>query len=58
MKAMTEKKQDEMEKELNRRSIGPIIGALFLNPGSISYLLSKWRLRKHYQKKKEQEESE
>ena len=55
---MSEKKQDEMEKELNRRSIGPIIGALFLNPGSISYLLSKWRLRKHYQKKKEQEESE
>ncbi len=43
---MRTKKKDELDKELEKRSIGAWIGVLFgLNPGSISYLLSKRKLR-------------
>lgn len=43
---MWKKKKDEMDKELERKSITAWIGAIFgLNPGSISYLLSKRKLR-------------
>ncbi|MFX1517790.1 MAG: hypothetical protein ACFFC6_15920 [Promethearchaeota archaeon] len=44
-------KKGELDKELEKKSIGAWIGALFgLNPGSISYLLSKRKLRNQARK--------
>jgi len=43
-------KKGELDKELERKSLGAWIGTLFLNPGSISYLLSKRKLRNQARK--------
>ncbi|MFX1284022.1 MAG: hypothetical protein ACFFB5_10225 [Promethearchaeota archaeon] len=44
---MQDKKKGELDKELERKSIGAWIGAVLgMNPGSISYLLSKRKLNK------------
>ncbi|MHA1967949.1 MAG: hypothetical protein ACW964_09120 [Candidatus Hodarchaeales archaeon] len=52
---MHKKKKSPLEKELTRRSRAAIIGAMGGNPGAISYLLSKYVLRKKYAKKVESE---
>ena len=44
------KKKGELDKELERKSFGALIGALGLNPGSITYLLSKRKLRNRARK--------
>ena len=40
-----------MERELGRKSIGTFIGAIFMNPGALSYLAAKRKLRKYYKEK-------
>ncbi len=52
---MHKKKKNPLEKELTSRSRGAIFGAIFGNPGSWSYLLSKRVLRKKYDKTAESE---
>ena len=52
---MHKKKKNPLEKELTSGSRGAIVGAIFGNPGSWSYLLSKRVLRKRYVKKDESE---
>ena len=42
---MVNKKKGELDKELEKKSRLAILGGLFMNPGSISYLLSKRKLR-------------
>ncbi|MFW9856559.1 MAG: hypothetical protein ACFFFG_16020 [Candidatus Thorarchaeota archaeon] len=46
------KKKGELEKEVTRSAFHALIGALFgMNPGSISYLLTKHKLGKYYRKR-------
>ena len=54
---MYRKKKKPLEKELTEGSRLATIGAIFGNPGSWSYLLSKRRLRKNYFKKEESEKT-
>lgn len=42
-----------MERELARKSIGTVIGAITMNPGALSYLAAKRKLRKYYKEKEE-----
>lgn len=44
------KRKNELEKELERKSFNAFIRALCLNPGSISYILSKRKPRNKAQK--------
>lgn len=52
---MRKKRKNPLEKELTSESRGAIVGAIFGNPGSWSYLLSKRVLRKKYAEKEESE---
>ncbi len=52
---LRKKRKNPLKKELTSRSRGAIVGAIFGNPGSWSYLLSKRVLRKQYVKKEESE---
>ena len=45
--------RDHMARELGRKSVGTVIGALWMNPGSASYLAAKRKLRKFYKDRDE-----
>ena len=45
--------RDHMAKELGRKSVGTVIGAISMNPGSASYLAAKRKLRKFYKEKED-----
>ena len=43
--------RDHMSMELGRKSVGTLIGAISMNPGSATYLVAKRKLQKYYKEK-------